>query len=229
MGDYFGTVVIDTEDTDVYVQSASMSQKHLGQLLIKWKRSYVDCQALASREVLFLHVLTGCDHNSGFYGYGKKVVMDKVINCLESREVLSSCGKELPLQEKVLEDLKTFVLKYIYCSNEKTCGEAMAEEWKKRKKKTTQRLIPDDGTLNHIYERANYLSYCQMHLELSEHPSPLGNGWELVNGKCRPVRYTLSALPEYLINEKEQCDDNGDTSYDDECGVLSSSDSESDE
>ena len=84
--------------------------------------------------------------------------MDKVINHLESRELLSSCGKELPLQEKGLEDLKAFVLKYIYC---------------------------------------------QMHFELSEHPSPLGNGWELINGKCRPVRYTLSALPEYLIHEKK--------------------------
>ena len=51
VGDYFGTVVIDTEDTDVYVQSAYVSQKHLGQLLIKRKRSFVDCQALASREV----------------------------------------------------------------------------------------------------------------------------------------------------------------------------------
>ena len=64
--------------------------------------------------------------------------------------------------------------------------------------------------------------------------SELGNGWELINGKCRPVRCTLSALPEFLINEKEQCDNNGDTSCDDECktdsdcGVLSSSD-ESDE
>ena len=77
--------------------------------------------------------------------------------------------------------------------------------------------------------------YCQMHFELSGHPSPVGNGWELINGKCRPACYTLSTLPEYLINEKEQCDDNVDTSCDDECetgsdcGVLSSSDSESDE
>ena len=59
------------------------------------------------------------------------------------------------------------------------------------------------------------------------------DGWELINGKYRPVCYTLSASPEYLRNEKEQCDDNGDTSCDDEtdsdCGVLSSKDSESDE
>ena len=79
-------------------------------------------------------------------------MMDKVINRLESRELLSSCGKELPLQEKILEDLKAFVLKYIHCSNEKVCGEARAEKWKKLKKKTAQRLIPDDDTLNHICE-----------------------------------------------------------------------------
>ena len=47
--------------------------------------------------------------------------------------------------------------------------------------------------------------------------------------------YIISALPEYLRNEKEPCDDNGDTSCDDECvtesdcRVLSSSASESDE
>ena len=71
-GDYFGAVVIDTEDADVYVQSAYVSQKYLGQLLIKRKRSFVDCQALASREVseviLSLLILTGCDHNSGKLG-----------------------------------------------------------------------------------------------------------------------------------------------------------------
>ena len=115
VGDYFGTVVTDTEGNDVYVQSAYVSPKHSGQLLIKRKRSFVDCQALASREVfeviLSLHVLTGCDHNSGFYGHGKKVVMDKVINHLESRELLSSCSKELPLQEKVLEDFKSLCIK----------------------------------------------------------------------------------------------------------------------
>ena len=104
VGGYFGTVVIVTEDTDVYVQSAYVSQKHLGQLLIKQKRSFVDCQALASREVseviLSLHVLTDCDHNSGFYDHWKKVVMDKVINHLESRELSSSCGKELHFRKR---------------------------------------------------------------------------------------------------------------------------------
>ena len=30
------------------------------------------------------------------------------------------------------------------------------------------------------------------------HPSPLGHGWELVGGRCRPVRHTPPALRTHL-------------------------------
>ena len=33
------------------------------------------------------------------------------------------------------------------------------------------------------------------HHSLKNHPSPLGHGWELVNGRCRPVRHTSPSLP----------------------------------
>ena len=64
--------------------------------------------------------MTGCDHNSGFYGHGKKVGMVKVIKNQEARNLLSSCGLEvLPLQPNVLVALKKLVLKYMgpmkYC------------------------------------------------------------------------------------------------------------------
>ena len=63
------------------------------------------------------------------------------------------------------------------------------------KKKSTQRLIFYNDTLSHTYPHFNYLSYCQRIFHLQDHPSPLGHGWDIVNGKCRPVRYTLPALP----------------------------------
>ena len=66
-GDYSGTVVIDSEDTDVYIQAAYVSHQLQGQLLIKRKKSFVDCSTLVSREVanvlVALHVMTGCGHN----------------------------------------------------------------------------------------------------------------------------------------------------------------------
>ena len=46
-------------------------------------------------------------------------------------------------------------------SNTLSCAETRASQWKKMKKKNTQRLMPDDDTLNQICYRANYLVYCQ--------------------------------------------------------------------
>ena len=81
-------------------------------------------------------------------------------------------------------------------SNTLSCAETRASQWKKMKKKNTQRLMPDDDTLNQICYRANYLAYCQKNFQLSRHPSPIGNGWKIIDGKCRPLRnVVLSALP----------------------------------
>ena len=33
---------------------------------------------------------------------------------------------------------------------------------------------------------------------LKHHHSPFGHGWELVGGRCRPVRHTQPALPTHL-------------------------------
>jgi hypothetical protein len=45
------------------------------------------------------------------------------------------------------------------------------------KKKSTARLPPDDDTLNQHVEGTNYITYCQLHYNLIEHPSPIGHGW----------------------------------------------------
>jgi len=36
------------------------------------------------------------------------------------------------------------------------------------------------------------------HPSLKHHPTPLGLGWELVGGRCRPVRHTRPVLPTHL-------------------------------
>ena len=46
--------------------------------------------------------------------------------------------------------------------------------------------------------RANYLAYLVRHPSKKHHPSPLGHGWELVGGHCRPVRHTQPGLPTHL-------------------------------
>ena len=66
------------------------------------------------------------------------------------------------------------------------------------KEKGTMRLPPDDDLLRPHLERTKYLSYCQMYYDFQEHPSLISHGWEVINGKCRPVPHTLPALPENL-------------------------------
>ena len=67
---------------------------------------------------------------------------------------------------------------------------------------------------------ANYLSFIQKHPIIQSHPSPLGHGWQLVNGLCLPVRYDQPALPLSLqlvttnvINNEEDSDRESDDEY----------------
>ena len=84
------------------------------------------------------------------------------------------------------------------------------------KKKKLAWLIPDRDTLVQICERANFLSYCQKQFELVSHPSPIGHGWDLINGKCRPVRNFAPPLPDVLSST--------DTTISDERSEESSND-----
>ena len=68
-----------------------------------------------------------------------------------------------------------------------------AEKWRCQKKKSLMRLPPDDDCL-----KQHILAYIQRHPELRDHPSPVGYGWTLVHGRCRPVRHTQQALPTEL-------------------------------
>ena len=75
-------VVLDTEETDAYVQAAYVAKQIQGPLHIKQKMELISVRGLCdeSRVECFipLHVITGSDHNSGFYGMGKKSVADRV-------------------------------------------------------------------------------------------------------------------------------------------------------
>ena len=60
-------------------------------------------------------------------------------------------------------------------------------------------MPPDDDCLKQHITRANFLAYIQRHPELRDRPSPVGYGWTLVNGRCRPVHHTQQALPPEVI------------------------------
>ncbi|KAG1649773.1 Transcriptional activator protein Pur-beta [Nymphon striatum] len=176
-----------TEDGDVYVQAAYVSHQPQGVLLMKRKNEFINCRAMILEDVtnviIPLHVITGSDHTSEFYGHGKKYLLQKMVNDPEARELLLRVGESLELQDEVTTDMKAFVLSKVYAeSADVTCGQARASKWHKLKKKSTVRLPPDDDdTLNQHVRRTNYIAYCQPHYNLPEHSFPIGHD-DLVSG-----------------------------------------------
>ena len=59
-------------------------------------------------------------------------------------------------------------------------------------------LPPGDVSLNLHIIHVNYLASIQRHPELRNHPPPILHGWEMINGHCRPIRYTHVDLPAKL-------------------------------
>ena len=77
-------------------------------------------------------------------------------------------------------------------------AEARADKWKAMKKKSFLQIPPDTDCLRQQFIAANYLTYLVLHPLLKKHLSPIGHGWELVDGNCHPVRHTLPALSAHL-------------------------------
>ena len=67
---YSDPVVIDAEDTDIYLPAAAISHHIPGILYIKKKRQYFFCRSMFTEDfancIMSFHVLTGCDANSCF-------------------------------------------------------------------------------------------------------------------------------------------------------------------
>ena len=168
-------------------------------------------------------MLTGCDHNSGFYGTSKKVIAGRVQSSKVARDLLTSCERELPATQEVMDDLEKFVIRYIYGDqkNDNLAG-VRATKWRAMKKKSTIRLAPDSDSLRHHLERANYLTYLQKNFSLKIHPSSVGHGWHLVNELCMPIRTSQLSLPSSislaatsLVDEDNNTNNDSDSNRDD--------------
>ena len=116
---YSNPVVIDAEDTDMYIQAAAISYDIPGIICIKKKKQLFFCRGMCTDEdivkcLIPFHVMTGCDANRCFYGHGKMLLYEKMAKSLEARSLHLKCGKSLPLTDDVLYDLKSYIICYVY-------------------------------------------------------------------------------------------------------------------
>merc|ERR1712055_628103 len=137
---YEGPIIIDSEDTDIYVQAAYVARNVPGKLYIKRRKYLVDCDTLVDDEVadsiISAHVISGSDHTSGFYHRRKSSIMKSIKQDAEARELLFSVGENPELSEHVEASMEEFVLSKLYNSEESSCDKARAAKWHSQKNKT---------------------------------------------------------------------------------------------
>ena len=176
--------------------------------------------------------MTGCDANSGFYGKGKGMLFDKVNSSDRAKQQLQHCGSAKEIEEIDVQELMSFTRELIYGDfNSKTMGESRAQKWRSQKKKSFCRLPPDEDTMRNHIKRANYLAYLIKNSSLRDHPSPIDQGWELVNRICKPLRYCKPALPDHLSgNDPDNLSEHdSDENSRNEQDIRKSGDSDDDE
>jgi len=138
-------VVLDSEDTDVYVQASYVSNEVAGDVMIRRKDHLVRCSTMlpadVAKVIIPLHGISGSDHTSSFFGHGKKKLLRKSKKDPQAMDILRDVGESLQLNDGTKSELKAFVLWTIYDENgEISCGEARASKWHKMlKKKSTAR------------------------------------------------------------------------------------------
>ena len=138
------------------------------------------CSSDMAKVIVPLHCHSGCDFTSGFYGYGKITVMKQQQKATNSNAV----GEKLPITSEITKNLEQFMMKIIYAEN---FAEARANKWSQMKKnKKTQRLPPDEDSLDQHAARVNYIAYMYNHYYLRDAPaSPLLHGYKLENSKYK--------------------------------------------
>ena len=191
-------VLIDSEDADVVVLCAYAASVIDGELYIKRKNATINCKELCSKEmtkiVIPLHIVTGCDVTSSFFGIGKITVWKRVQKSKEARELLSNLSQD---------NLNRFTIKYIY--NDKSSnslGEMRAQKWKRmktKKVKSIARIGPDEDSNTHRNDRVMYHVNVLLNFRNpSAPPNPTNHGYFILNGLCLPIMNTMASLPDEL-------------------------------
>ena len=85
--------------------------------------------------IIQLYVLSGCDHNSGFYGVSRKAVVDRIEKSSDRHKLLQGCGSSLPVGDETINDITKFVIRYVYSDvKSNNLPDARAIKWRSQKK-----------------------------------------------------------------------------------------------
>ena len=142
------TVVIDAKYTDVIVLASYVSNHEKGTLGIRRGRSVFDCRKLfpnaVSEIIVQLHVHSGADAVSGFFGRSKKSIYDLSIKSPDNMKLLEPLGSRVPCKTSVVDSMVKYTLRCVYNDSKSTSlSESRSTKWNLMKRKNFRRLPPD--------------------------------------------------------------------------------------
>ena len=156
-------------------------------------------------------------------------MFNKIKKSTRAKEQLEHCGEDEELEEECVQELLSFTRETVYGDYlSQSMGESRARKWRSQKKKSISRLPPDEDSTRYKIQISNYQAYLMRNPDIRDHPTAVGKGWEVVNGVCRPHRYSKPALPENLnqinLNTENETDmdqsNNDDTEESDNDDVV---------
>lgn len=229
------SVVLDFEDTDVWVIGAYISHL-LDKELYMYKKGappqFYKCKTLfdspdLASAALGVYTFTGVDTVNSFYGCGKVKILKKIL--LEKNQehfrTMQKLGDDPNLTEDYIQDLERFCINIIYNDNiSSNLSQARALKWKKMSKHDTSRLPPDSDSLLQHSKRALLQAYEWKNCLSGGKLNMFHFGWNL---NQEPIQHTKEALPDKVVsNHPPVCSSELSDSTDSSDDSDSSSDEE---
>lgn len=194
----YQSVVICSEDTDVFVMSLAFCDKIESQLFqkcgTKTRTRLIDIKKVAAtvgievcRALIGLHAYTGCDTVSAFAGKGKASALKLLMNNQETQDTFLKLGQEWDLSLDLLDKLEAFtcVLYAPKASTTKINELRYHLFCAKKGEIESHQLPPCKDALTKHAQRANYQAgIWRRCLEKDPQvPSPVGRGWKIERGE----------------------------------------------
>eukprot|EP00794_Sanderia_malayensis_P013328 gene13328-14703_t len=176
-----------------------------------------------------LHALSGCDSVSGFFGHGKKAIINSAAKAGTDIQRLQELGSSLTCDNELSKGVVKFILRYVYKEKEEAkIYFARAKKWNSMKKKDTARLTPDQDSLYLHIRHANYQALIfRSYANASAPASPFEHGWVRNDqGYLEPTTSTTASIPENIMDIFTDSDEEEGSADDEYASSLQDEDSD---
>ena len=190
----YSSVMICSEDTDVFIMSIAFADEIASSLYIKCggrnRTKVINVNRVANAfcrdvctAVIGMHAYTGCDSVSAFAGRGKAQALKLVISDKQTRETFIEVGEEWELSPDLLIKLEAVTCKlYASKSTTTTVNDLRYQLFCAKKGEIESHQLPPcrDCLVKHS-QRANYQAaiWKRCLLQDPQVPSPVGKGWKI--------------------------------------------------